>query len=335
MRRIEDTHEDEEEFDKIPGIATNDYSAFRSHLNDEIREEGLDHTVDEKEAKGLFDMMRSHYTESSSMQEGDFSERKSDEVSEDYSSRFLSHRSKDDNTDMFPLHPTTKDFPISAQFGEVMQPQLKATVPTPTGLSSHKMMYADDFLAMISNDQQVLAEKSNQPTLTAVEESALSVKATSMQVAIQNERDMTHTEAHISELQQLLPGLPISRIKKISEEFEAVLGYPSVLRLALVLRENMPDTFGPQCLTRKNLANAKHLYDEASKSGIVDIHIVNAMLQVHTNSGRIDPAIRFYETEFQKMNMVSDRGSKMLLIKLIGAPHFFHERLRQIIVTGC
>jgi len=109
----------------------------------------------------------------------------------------------------------------------------------------------------------------------------------------------------MTELKQLLPGLPMNRIEKILDEFAAVLGYPSVLRLALVLRENMPDELSPQCLTRKNLANAQFLFAQASNNNVVDIHLLNAMLQVQTNSGRIDPAIRFHEMEFRNHKMVS------------------------------
>ena len=51
----------------------------------------------------------------------------------------------------------------------------------------------------------------------------------------------------------------MNRIEKVSDEFARTLGYPSILRLTVAIRENMPEAFSPQCLTRVNLANAKHV----------------------------------------------------------------------------
>ena len=97
----------------------------------------------------------------------------------------------------------------------------------------------------------------------------------------------------------------------------------------------MPEAFSPQCLTRVNLANAKHVMvstrhffanflflllspnrllnfslaifhqAEAEKEGLVDAYFLNEILRVHTNSGQIKPALRFYDTEYKKHGMVS------------------------------
>ena len=122
---------------------------------------------------------------------------------------------------------------------------------------------------------------------------------------------------HITELQQALPGMPMSRLEKISEEFERVLSYPSILRLSVAVRENMPDSFSPQCLVRKNLADAKFVFSQAESEGLVDSHLLNGMLQVQTNAGRIEPALRFYETEYAKNGMVPTTHSDRLVIEML------------------
>ncbi len=46
---------------------------------------------------------------------------------------------------------------------------------------------------------------------------------------------------------------------------------------------------------------------EAEKEGIVDAHLLNGMLQVYTNTGQIEPALRFYDAEYKKHGVVSLR----------------------------
>jgi hypothetical protein len=294
MHGMDDTHEDAEALNKIPGVADNDYGAFRAHLEAELRAEGAKHDVDEKEARQLFAMMRTYYSDGSSIQDADFSESGEDVGAEQYSSNLLNDFEKECN---------------APQRGEgMMQPQMKAS-SDPTG-TSNKMMYADDFLEMVSSDasaEHKNSEDSSVLTMDGATGDLAEVETPAMQMALQRERKMALgvEDPHIAELKELLPGMPMNRLEKITDEFSAVLGYPSILRLALALRENMPDAFSPQCLARKNLANAKHLFAEASKSKVVDVHLLNAMLKVQTNAGRVDPAIRFHETEFKNHNVVS------------------------------
>lgn len=304
MRGMDDTDEDADDLSKIPGVATNDYSAFRAHLVEELREEGSNHNVNEEETRQLFEMMRTHFTDTSSIPDADFSDSKLTPDSNDSSSSF--YGSGDDiYKDIPSIQDPSNQAPNSnsVSYEPMMQPQMQPGTPD----SSNKMMYADDFLEMISSNAQH-AQTDSESSLDTTSESDVTVSdgESSMQMALQRERMLSAQEdEHITELKELLPGLPQSRIEKIADEFQAVLGYPSVLKLALVLRENMPDEFGPQCLIRKNLMNAEYLYAEAMKDGIVDIHLINAMLQVHVNSGRIEPAIRFYQTEFQNHGVVS------------------------------
>ncbi len=38
---------------------------------------------------------------------------------------------------------------------------------------------------------------------------------------------------------------------------------------------------------------------------MVDVHLLNGMLRVYANSGRIEPALRFYDVEYKKNGVVS------------------------------
>jgi pentatricopeptide repeat protein len=300
LKGMDGIDEDEEDIGKIPGVASNDFVSFRAHLEEELREEGSGQDVSEEDAREIFDMMRAQLKDTSSIRDADFSEKKEGKLEGDRLPSFVSDGDKYNSASA----PPVIDYPRT-QYGEHMQPQMKAEL-NPVG-SPNRMMYADDFLEMMSSKEHQI-NRTNDSSPSPVKEFALTAKSTesSIQMALQRERNLAAQEdAHISELKQLLPGLPLSRIQKISDEFSSVLGYPSVMKLALALRENMPDSFGPQCLTRKNFANAKHLYAEALNSDVVDGHILNAMLQVYTNSGKIEPAIRFYETEFQNRKLVS------------------------------
>eukprot|EP00585_Thalassiosira_rotula_P009095 CAMPEP_0196153454 /NCGR_PEP_ID=MMETSP0910-20130528/37209_1 /TAXON_ID=49265 /ORGANISM="Thalassiosira rotula, Strain GSO102" /LENGTH=96 /DNA_ID=CAMNT_0041417269 /DNA_START=1 /DNA_END=288 /DNA_ORIENTATION=+ len=55
-----------EEIANIPGIASNDYVAFRTHMENELVAEGRSaQEVDDQEAQQLFEMMRGYFEEGS------------------------------------------------------------------------------------------------------------------------------------------------------------------------------------------------------------------------------------------------------------------------------
>ena len=56
---------------------------------------------------------------------------------------------------------------------------------------------------------------------------------------------------------------------------------------------------------------------EAEKEGLVDAHLLNGMLRVFTNSGRIEPALRFYDIEYKKHGIVPTTHSDRLLFEML------------------
>lgn len=112
-------------------------------------------------------------------------------------------------------------------------------------------------------------------------------------------------QAEIMELSEILPGLPLTRIKRIRTEFKKTLSHPSFLSLIPILRERMPDHLTSGWLKRMNTANAEVVLEKAANDGIVDVHLLNAMLEVKTRAASIDRALQFYEGQFSKHGLVS------------------------------
>lgn len=109
----------------------------------------------------------------------------------------------------------------------------------------------------------------------------------------------------IKELQQALPGLPASRLKKIRAAFKSTLGYPSFLTLVPLLRENMPDSVSAGWLKKMNTTNADFVLERARDDGVMDVHLLNAGLEVKTNAASLDQALAFYEDQYKQHKMVS------------------------------
>ena len=110
----------------------------------------------------------------------------------------------------------------------------------------------------------------------------------------------------IRDLSAALPAFPVSRLRKIRNAFKSTLGSPSLLTLVPLLREKVPDYVTLTWLKAMNIQNAEYILKKASEAGIVDVHLLNSMLQVKTNSGNLEKALQFHDEEFQKHGLVSD-----------------------------
>jgi cellobiose-specific phosphotransferase system component IIA len=114
----------------------------------------------------------------------------------------------------------------------------------------------------------------------------------------------------IQELQEALPGLPLSRVKKVLRSFEVTLGYPSLLTLVPILRETMPDYVSLGWLKRMNSQTAEFALQKASEDSLVDPGLLNSMLQVKANAGSIQDALEFHTDAFSKHHLVSSDTSE-------------------------
>jgi hypothetical protein len=112
------------------------------------------------------------------------------------------------------------------------------------------------------------------------------------------------TNAKLAAIQEALPGLPLSRAKKVVRAFEKSLNYPSMLELVPILRENMPDHLTTGWLKRHNIRNAEVALQQAEAEGLVDVPIMNGALQVKTSAGSLDEALAYHEDAFEKNGVV-------------------------------
>lgn len=288
-----------EELDSIPGVPTNNFAAFRAHLQQELVAEGSTKKVDDREARQLFDMMRTYYDEKHS---------NDTPISGFVGSRIVAETGNQNDSQVTSARGQLFDAPVERQRSLAI-----------SGVSN-KTMYADDFLEWADSRTEEVKSSEDDVASSTKEVSDVESRNTIdvalprqyMSPLIQGEQD-----AHIVELRQNLPGMPLNRIEKIADEFSRTLGYPSILRLTLAVRENMPEAFSPQCLTRVNLANAKHVMSAAVNEGLVDAHLLNGMLRVYANSGRIEPALRFYDTEYKKHGVTPTTHSDRLVLEML------------------
>ncbi|KAL9182599.1 hypothetical protein ACHAXT_013251 [Thalassiosira profunda] len=303
---------DAEELSSIPGVSTDDFGAFRAHLKAELVQEGATHDVEEAEARQLFDMMRTYYDDGNT---GGASS--ADSFAETTEATFSPDSSSVNNA----VNGAALEQSLGTHTEEGPVPEMQRS-PAASMDPASKTIYADDYIEWAhSQNGQPAAEASNGLALS--EETAISeveppkLPDIPLPKQFMSPLALEEEDPHIAELQKHLPGLPMSRLVKVSEAFEGTLGYPSILKLALAVRENMPEAFSPQCLVRKNLANAMHLMNEAEGEGLVDAHLLNGMLRVYTNSGRIEPAMRFYDAEFKKHGLAPTTHSDRLLFEML------------------
>ena len=109
----------------------------------------------------------------------------------------------------------------------------------------------------------------------------------------------------IEDLQSILPGMPLGRLRKILDAYEKTLGHPSMLTLVPILRETMPDYLSSGRLKRSNKLNADFALQKASEDGIVDSSLLNSMLEVKANAGSLNEALEYREIQFAKHKLVS------------------------------
>ena len=322
---------DAEELKSIPGIASNDFAAFTAHLKQELISEGSTSNVDETEARQLFDMMRTYFDEGSSSGD-EFLDDNSEIISSEHTASNQTETSFGDMIDSSSfasmdmarsqLDSLKNDDTLNIQHdGTTAQPQMQRISTNSMGsVAANETIYADDYLEWANSQTETLGVI-NEVVTSENELSEVEQPSATMDVPLPRQYTsplvQDDEEPHIKELQEHLPGLPMNRIEKVSDEFARTLAYPSILRLTVAVRENMPEAFSPQCLTRVNLANAKHVMSVAEEEGLVDAHLLNGMLRVYTNSGRIEPALRFYDTEYEKHGLTPTTHSDRLLLQML------------------
>jgi hypothetical protein len=149
--------------------------------------------------------------------------------------------------------------------------------------------------------------------------SATSKKESQVADSVETSIDIWEDEAafKLATLQQALPGLPRKRAMKVVQVFDKSLGYPSMLELVPILRENMPDYLTSGWLKRRNISNAEAVLEQAREENSMDIHILNGALQVKTSAGSLDDAIAYHEDAFDEHGLVPAVYSDRLVLQML------------------
>ena len=121
----------------------------------------------------------------------------------------------------------------------------------------------------------------------------------------------------VAALRQALPGLPRKRAMKLVRVFDKSLGYPSMLELVPILRENMPEHLTSGWLKRRNLRNVEYVLEQAREEDSMDVHILNGALQVKASAGSLNDALAYHEDEFDKQGLEPTVYSDRLVIQML------------------
>jgi hypothetical protein len=136
------------------------------------------------------------------------------------------------------------------------------------------------------------------------------------EVARIDDYDDFEVDEELVQLRQMLPAFSDRRLRKIQQAFHGSLHDPSLLDLALVVRESMPDYITNTWLKQMSLLTAKYVVAKAAQDGLVDIHVLNNVLELEAAVGSLDRALEFHQTEYKKYQMTPNSYSDRLVIQM-------------------
>jgi len=114
------------------------------------------------------------------------------------------------------------------------------------------------------------------------------------------------------------PGLPQNRIEKLRRVFESNLGYPNMLELIPLLRENMPERPPLSWLQKKNLQNAHFVMNRMQEKDLFNTtKSLNTALQVTATSNKLEKALSFHDIEFSRRGLKPDQFSDGIIIQML------------------
>jgi hypothetical protein len=136
------------------------------------------------------------------------------------------------------------------------------------------------------------------------------------EVATIDDYDDFEVDEELALLRQMLPAFSDKRLRKIQQAFHGSLHDPSLLDLALVVRESMPDYITNTWLKQMSLLTAKYVMAKASQDGLVDIHVLNNVLELEAAVGSLDRALEFHQTEYKQYQLTPNGYSDRLVVQM-------------------
>lgn len=126
----------------------------------------------------------------------------------------------------------------------------------------------------------------------------------------------TKIDEQLELLRGMLPGFSDKRLSKIRKAFRSSLGDPSLLELTLIAREQMPDYITNNWLKHMSSLTSRYIMHKAVEEEKIDVHVLNAVLELDTAAGSLDRALQFYETEFAIRNLEPTAYSARLVVQM-------------------
>lgn len=224
---------------------------FFSHLQAEAEESDEDMSIDQSEVRDLYMMMKSEYEDANDLEGLDSMDADADIVA--------TQDTQEAENDAIPT--LARGRAASKEFGEIMN-ELKddwgddgADIDDHDWDEDEEMDETNTEVMSVSNSENMLvpseAQRNSRTEVMEAERlidveregGALATqKAESfLQEGTQNALpDTLDDDFELEELKQLLPGLPLSRLRKVKQAYRGSLADPSILTLVPILRERMP-----------------------------------------------------------------------------------------------
>lgn len=276
-----------------------DFEVFFKEMRKDAKEMGLPDDVSEEDAREMFSMLQNEFAEGLGAEDA---AAMLDELSTEEATDFDDSDSDEEADDTLN----------EANFNEVVDDTVEEAIFDDPG-TSETPDAIDEELAAVNGTEESYFDNAPAEESHIGDDDAEYLPSFA---GIDHFNDLSNIDdaelEKIEELQTALPGLPLSRIRKVAKAFENTLGYPSLLTLVPILRESIPDFISLKWLRRHNVRNANYAFQKAEEDGVVDKPLLNGMLQVLTSTSALDAAEKFHAEEFRRRNMVRSQ----LLIRI-------------------
>jgi pentatricopeptide repeat protein len=261
------------------------FEKFFSELKEEAASNGEDFDLSKEDARELYDMMQDEFAEA--LENGNMEGM--NEIEGDL------FESLDDQVDLDDLN---LDEGLSDNHGEIeLERQQNATNGLEEDAMKEKFLISDGGSTGDHED----AETDSFLTPPTSSDPVFETSSLPSEYGNSSEDEIEK----LKDLQEALPGMPISRLKRVMKTFNSTLGYPSLISLVPILRESMPDHLTIGWLKKMSRKTAEFAFQKAEEDDLVNTALLNSMLQVKTQSGSLDGAMKFHSEQFRKHKVVS------------------------------
>ena len=228
------------------------FQTFFNHLQAEVGESEEDMNIDESEARDLYMMMKSEYSEAGDLE---------DLTSMNADANSVATQDTQEAADNDAIPTLARGRAASKEFGEIMNDLKDEWGDDGVDIDDHDWDEDEELdetntemLSVNKSDRMVVPSDAQRSTRTKVMEAEreIDIEHEGGALTTQNAESFLQElkqdtlpsalddDFELEELKQLLPGLPLSRLRKVKQAYRDSLSDPSILTLVPLLRERMP-----------------------------------------------------------------------------------------------